>query len=63
MGVMLRRWEERGRILSWSSITMQWLQLARESRNLGGEGRGTEGRGGEGREGEGRGGEGSRHKR
>ena len=27
-------WEERGRILRWSSITRQCSQLARESRNL-----------------------------
>ena len=49
--------EEMGRMFSWSSMTTQLGQLARDSRKLerGGEGRGREGRGGEGRGGEGRG--------
>ena len=31
---MEEAWEERGRMLSWSSITRQLLQPARDSRNL-----------------------------
>lgn len=34
VGLMLSMWEDMGRILSWSSITTQWWQLERDSRNL-----------------------------